>query len=207
MRETDEVEDVKHYFFPGRSITTDWMLKELDAPHEQIFVNFPAGEGNSPEFRAINPMGKVPVLVDGDTVVTETAAICAYLADKFDEKGFAPPPGSTERGKYYRYLFFTNVTLEPVLSLTAFGVALPDPTLAGWGDMPRAMATVESMTPEAGWAVGEQFTAADVVFGGWLDYSVRVKWMKASSKLAAYLERVRARPVYQATHAWPADLQ
>ncbi len=107
---------MKHYFYPGRSITTDWMLKELDAPHEQIFVDFPAGESTSPEFRAINPMCKVPALVDGDTVVTEVAAICAYLADKFPEKKFAPSPGSTERGKYYRYLFFTNVTLEPVLT-------------------------------------------------------------------------------------------
>ena len=68
--------------------------------------------------------------------------------------------------------------------------------------MPRAMATVESMTPEAGWAVGEQFTAADVIFGGWLDFSTRVNWMKASPKLEAYLERIRARPVYQATHDW-----
>ncbi len=198
---------MKHYFFPGRAITTDWMLKELDAPHEQIFVDFPGGEHNSPGFRAINPMGKVPVLVDGDTVVTETAAICAYLADKFPDKGLAPAPSSTERGKYYRYLFFTNVTLEPVLTLTALGISNPNPGQAGWGDMPRAMATVESMTPETGWAVGEQFTAADVVFGGWLDYSVRVNWMKASSKLGAYLERIRARPVYKATHEWPDDMK
>lgn len=89
---------MKHYFYPGRSYTTQWMLRELDAPHEEVFVDFPAGESVSPEFRAINPMCKVPALVDGDTVVTEVAAICAYLADKLPEKGFAPSPGSTERG-------------------------------------------------------------------------------------------------------------
>ena len=198
---------MKHYFFPGRSITTDWMLKELDAPHEQIFVDIPGGENHSPEFRAINPMGKVPVLVDGDTVVTETAAICAYLADKFAEKGFAPSLGSAERGRYYRYLFFTGNTLEPLLTLTASGVAHPDPRQAGWGDMPRVMATVESMTPDVGWAVGEQFTAADVVFGAWVDFSIRVNWMKASPKVAAYMERIRARPVYQATHAFPDNMK
>ena len=198
---------MKHYFYPGRSITTDWMLKELDAPHEQIVVDFPGGENDSPEFRAINPMGKVPVLVDGDTVVTETAAICAYLADKFAEKGFAPSPGSTARGKYYRYLFFTHVTLEPLLSVSQLGIEDIQPHNMGWGDMPRAMATVESMAPEAGWALGEQFTAADVVFGAWLDFSIRVNWMKASPKVAAYVERIGARPIYEATHEWPADMQ
>ncbi len=147
---------MKHYFNPrSRAATTDWMLKELDAPHEQIVIDFQAGEQNSPEYRAINPMGKVPALVDGDTVVTETAAICAYLADKFAEKGFAPPPGSTERGKYYRYLFFTHVTLEPLLSVSQLGIDDIQPHNMGWGDMPRAMATVESMTPEAGWALGD----------------------------------------------------
>ena len=198
---------MKHYFFPGRSITTDWMLKELDAPHEQIFVDIPGGENHSPEFRAINPMGKVPVLVDGDTVVTETAAICAYLADKFAEKGFAPSLGSAERGRYYRYLFFTGNTLEPLLTLTALEITHPDPGQAGWGDMPRVMAAVESMTPEVDWVIAEQFTAADVVFGGWLDFSLRVNWMQASPKVAAYVERIRARPVYKATHDWPDELQ
>ena len=198
---------MKHYYYLGRPCTTDWMLKELDAPHEQIVVDFPGGENNSPEFRAINPMGKVPVLVDGDVVVTETAAICAYLADKFADKGLAPPLGSTERGKYYRYLFFTHVTLEPLLSVSQLGIDDIQPHNMGWGDMPRAMATVESMTPEAGWALGEQFTAADVVFGSWLDFSIRVNWIKASSKVEAYVDRIGARPLYQATHAWPAHMK
>ncbi len=198
---------MKHYYYLGRPCTTDWMLKELDAPHEQIVVDFPGGENNSPEFRAINPMGKVPVLVDGDVVVTETAAICAYLADKFADKGLAPPLGSTERGKYYRYLFFTHVTLEPLLSVSQLGIDDIQPHNMGWGDMPRAMATVESMTPEAGWALGEQFTAADVVFGSWLDFSIRVNWIKASSKVEAYVDRIGARPLYRATHTWPAHMK
>ena len=85
---------MKHYFYPGRSITTDWMLKELDAPHEQIVVDFPGGENDSPEFRAINPMGKVPALVDGDTVVTETAAICAHPATRSSRNSRSPLSGS-----------------------------------------------------------------------------------------------------------------
>jgi len=191
---------MKHYFHPmSRGATTDWMLKELDALHEQILVDFRAGENDSPEYRAINPMGKVPALVDGDVVITEAAAICAYLADKFPEKGLAPPVGSAERGAYYRYLFFPGITLEPLLSFTRLGVKI-DPVSMGWGDMARGMATVESMTPSARWAMGEQFTAADVVFGGALAFFGGFKMMEASPKVAAYVERIKARPVYQETH-------
>ncbi len=193
---------MKHYFHPmSRGATTDWMLKELDAPHEQIVVDFMAGENNSPEYRAINPMGKVPTLVDGDAVVTEVAAICAYLADKFAEKGFAPPLNSTERARYYRYLFFPGTTLEPMFSVNQLGITDYEPQSVGWGDMERCMTTVESMTPETDWALGEHFTAADVVFGGTLDFSVQFGWVEQPSpKVAAYLKRIKARTAYQQTH-------
>ena len=193
---------MKHYCNPmSRAVTTIWMLAELDVPHEEILVDFMKGETQSPEYRAINPMGKVPTLVDGDTVVTEVAAICAYLADKFADKGMAPPLGSTERGAYYRYLFVPGTTLEPLFSLTALEIEHPNPASVGWGDLDRVLATVESMTPETDWALGKQFTAADVVFGGMLDFSMRFGWMEASPKVAAYVDRIRARPAYQATHA------
>ena len=192
---------MKHYCNPSsRAATTIWMLEELNVPHEQIVVDFAAGENQSAEYLAINPMGKVPALVDGDVVITEVAAICAYLADKFAHKGLAPPPDSTQRGSYYRYLFVPGTTLEPLFSLAAAGIVHPTPASVGWGDLPRVMATIESMTPEVGWALGNQFTTADVVFGGTLDFSVRFDWMKASPRVEAYVDRVRARPAYQATH-------
>jgi len=193
---------VKHYCHPNsRATTTIWMLEELDVPHEQIVIDFAANEHRSPEYLAVNPMGKVPALVNGDAVVTEAAAICAYLADKFPDKGLAPPPGSTERATSYRYLFLPGNTLEPLFSLTTLGITHPNPVAAGWGDMSRAMATVESMTPAAGWALGERFTAADVVFGGMLDFCMVFNWAQVSPKVAAYVGRIRERPAYQATHA------
>lgn len=192
---------MKHYCNPrSRAVSTLWMFEELGVPHEQVVVDFASGEMQSPEFRAINPMGKVPALVDGDVVVTEVAAICAYLADKFADKGLAPAPDSTERGAYYRYLFVPGTTIEPAFSLTTAGIAHPNPGSAGWGDPERVMAMVESMTPEVGWALGERFTAADVVFGGTLDFSMRFGWMEPSAKVVAYVERIRARPAYKATH-------
>jgi glutathione S-transferase len=105
---------MKHYYNAmSRAVTTHWMLTELGVEHEQIVVDFMKGETGTPEYRAINPMGKIPTLVDGDIIVTEVAAICAYLADKFPEKGLAPATDSSDRGSYYRYLFVPGTTLEP----------------------------------------------------------------------------------------------
>ncbi|MCA9716350.1 MAG: glutathione S-transferase family protein [Myxococcales bacterium] len=193
---------MKHYYHPmSRAVTTDWMLRELDAPHERCVVDYLAGDNAKPEYRAVNPMGKVPALVDGDTVVTETAAICAYLADKFIDKGLAPPLGSTARGQYYRYLFFSGTTLEPMFTVRHLGLTEYDARSVGWGDMPRCLATVESMTPARDWALGSQFTAADVVFGGTLDFAVQFGWLTdPSPKVAAYVQRIKARPAYRAAH-------
>ncbi|WP_101757227.1 glutathione S-transferase family protein [Oceanicoccus sp. KOV_DT_Chl] len=192
---------MKHYFNPiSRGITTDWMLKELGAQHQQIIIDFTVDDNNLSALRKINPMEKLPVLVDGGVVVTEVAAICAYLADKFPEKGLAPEIGSIERAAYYRYLFIAGNTIEPALSLAAAGIEHPDPKSAGWGDLPRVLSTVEAMTPETGWALGEKFTAADVVFGGLLDFSMVSNLIDASPKVAAYVARIRERPFYRETH-------
>ena len=192
---------MKHYYNSmSRALTTDWMLKELDVEHERIVIDIRAGEQNSPEYRAINPMGKVPSLVDGKTVITEAAAICAYLADKFADKGFAPSLDSPERGRYYRYLFFPGVTLEPLLSVTSLGVEDIKPHTMGWGDMPRALAAVEQMTPDSGWALGERFSTADVVLGGTLAFFCDFKLMKPSPKVGSYVERLKSRPAYKESH-------
>ena len=193
---------MKHYYNPmSRAVTTDWMLKELDAQHEQIIVDFTTDDNNLRDLRSINPMGKLPVLVDGGTVVTEVAAICAYLADKFPQKKLAPEPDSIDRAAYYRYLFVAGNTIEPAFTLSTSGLEHPEPRSAGWGDMPRVLATVEAMTPATGWALGEQFSAADVVFGGLLDFSMVFKWIDASPKVAAYVARIRQRPCYRESHA------
>ncbi len=190
---------MKHYYNPmSRAATTAWMLAELDAPHEQVLIEMPAGENAA--YREINPMGKVPALVDGDVLVTEAAAICAYLADRFPEKKLAPPTDSPERGRYYRYLFFPVVTLEPFLAVVSLGVDEWSPVSMGWGDRERVMATVEAMTPETGWALGESFTAADVTFGGALAFFSGFGMMEPTRRVSAYIDRIKARPAYQATH-------
>lgn len=197
---------MKHYFNPmSRATSTHWMLIELGVEHEQILVDFISGEGKTAEFRSINPMGKIPVLVDDDIVITEVAAICAYLADKYPEKGLAPLLDSKNRGKYYRYLFVPGTTLEPMFTFDSLEVDSYSPESAGFGDLERCLATIEAMTPESGWALGEQFTAADVVFGGTLDFAVQFGWLKSPSpKVASYVRRIKNRSAYKQSHdpAW-----
>jgi len=196
---------MKHYFNPiSRGVTTAWMFAELNVEHEDIVVDLRGSEQERLAYRAVNPMGKVPALVDGDVVVTEVAAICAYLADRFPDRGLAPEPGSRERGAYYRYLFVPGTTLEPVFSLASLDFEHPAPQSAGWGDVTRALATIEAMTPASDWALGKRFTAADVVFGGTLDSLIVLAGLEASPRVTAYVERLRSRPAYQATHAGSA---
>ena len=193
---------MKHYFNPmSRAVTTHWMLVELGVEHEQIMVDFMSGEGQTPEFREINPMGKIPTLVDGDVVVTETAAICAYLADKYPDKDMVPPPGSRERGTYYRYLFVPGTTLEPMFTFQTMDLGDYSAESVGFGDIERCLATIESMTPDQGWALGDHFTAADVVFGGALDTAIQLGWLQTpSAKVTAYVRRLKDRPGYKQSH-------
>lgn len=193
---------MKHYYHPmSRAVTTHWMLTELDAEYEQVVVDFTAGETSTPEYRAINPMGKIPALVDGDVVVTEAAAVCAYLADKYIDRGLAPPVGSVQRGRYYRYLFYPGAVLEPMFTFRQLKGVEVSPQSVGWGDPERCFATIESMTPEVDWVLGKQFTAADVVFGGTLDFAVQFGWIpQPTARVAAYVRRIKAREAYRLTH-------
>ncbi len=193
---------MKHYCNPmSRAMTSLWMFAELDVEPEQIFVDLQAGETATPEFRKINPMGKIPVLVDDGVVVTEVAAICAYLADKFPEKGFAPAVGSPARGKYYRYMFVPGTTIEPMFTVKSMNVGEYPAMSAGFGDLDRCLATIEEMTPDKDWVLGGDFTAADIVFGGTLDFFIQTGSLEQpTDKQRAYVRRLKDRPAYQKTH-------
>lgn len=192
---------MKHYFNPmSRAVTTDWMLKELNINYEQLDIDFSVNSPELLQLRQVNPMGKLPTLVDREVVITEVAAICAYLADKFPEKKLAPEINSVQRATYYRYLFIAGNTIEPALTLASCDIEHPNPATAGWGDITRVILTIESMVPKTGWALGEQFTAADVVFGGLLDSLVMFGSLSPSQKVSAYIDRLRQRLAYKEAH-------
>ena len=158
----------------SRARITRWMLEETGLPYEEVVLDF-GTTMKSPEYLAVNPMGKVPAIRHGDLVVTENAAICAYLADLVPEKGLAPPPGAPERGSYYRWLFFLAGPVESLLTAKEAG-ALADPRAAGYGseaDVLRGAPHVE-LDGRRQHLVGDRFTTADLLMAAFLGYYMMV---------------------------------
>ena len=172
-----------------------WMLEELEISYETEVMEY-GGSIKSPAYLAINPMGKVPAIRHGDTVVTEVAAICAYLADRFPERALAPAPDSAERGIYYRWLFHTAGPLEMALTVNAFGWEIDEQkaTSAGCGLHQTAIDTLEQAVSKAGpWLCGEQFTAADIVVASSLGFYMMFNMMEPTPIFEEYVKRAQAR--------------
>jgi glutathione S-transferase len=150
-----------------------WMLEEVGQPYRAEVLEY-AGSMKAPEYLAINPMGKVPALVHGDTIVTEAAAICAYLADVFPEAGLAPPPGSRLRGPYYRWLFFAAGPIEAANTNKTLGVVVPPERagMVGYGSHERTLATLEDQLKRSEHIAGDRFTAADVYVGSHIGFGM-----------------------------------
>lgn len=185
-----------------------WMLEELGVEYRTVVQDYGASM-KSPEYLAINPMGKVPALEHRGVVVTETAAICAYLADAFPEAGLAPAPGDPLRGRYYRWLFFAAGPVEAAVSANALGL-LPPPEKAGfvgYGSYGQTMATLEQAAASASpWLLGERFSAADVYVGAQVDFGLAFKSIPERPAFTAWVERLRARAAYQRAQALDAAL-
>ncbi|WP_227545952.1 glutathione S-transferase family protein [Marinobacter fonticola] len=153
----------------SRGRVVRWMLEELAIPYKTEIMSFGA-EMKTPDYLAINPMGKVPAIKHGDTVVTEVAAICTYLADRFPDKGLAPPVDSPERGPYYRWLFFMAGPFEMATTATAYDWRIDDSNVqaVGCGRLQDVIGSLEQALSTGAHICGEQFTAADVLVSSYL---------------------------------------
>ena len=169
------------------------MLEETGAPYDVQVMTF-GGSAKSADYLAVNPMGKVPALRHGDVVVTETAAICAYLADAFPDMGLAPP--LAERGAYYRWLFFAAgpfeaATYNKVLGLEAVG---DQEGMIGYGNLAKVLDTLAGVLAASPYVAGERFSAADVYLGANLDFDINVtKVVDARPVFVDYLARLNSR--------------
>ena len=170
-----------------------WMLEETGAPYEVRLIDFMKGAHKSPEYLAVNPMGKLPAISYRGHVVTECAAICAYLADVFPAAGLAPPP--LERASYYRWLFFAAGSLEYAIVDRILGRPAPErPGAIGYGTYADTMRTLEQALSAGPWLLGEQFSAADVYVGSQLSFGMLRKGVDPTPVLNDYVARCRARP-------------
>jgi glutathione S-transferase len=174
-----------------------WMLEELGQPYRTEVLEY-AGAMKAPAYLAINPMGKVPAITHGDTVVTECAAICAYLADAFPQAKMAPPPGDRQRAPYYRWLFFTAGPIEFAVSNKALGFAVPPERerMMGYGNVERALKTLEEAVSKSDYITGKSFSAADVYVGSHLNFNMMFGTIDKRPAFESYVARLAARPAF-----------
>lgn len=174
-----------------------WMLEEVGEPYETEILDF-ATTMKSERYLAINPMGKVPAIRHGDTVVTECAAICAYLADAFPAAGLAPAPGSSDRGPYYRWLFFAAGPLEAAVVNKALKFEVPPDKqgMAGFGSLERVLDTLESHLSARQFVAGDRFSAADLYLGAQLNWGMMFGTIDKRPAFQAYGGALAQRPAF-----------
>jgi glutathione S-transferase len=184
----------------SRAATVVWMLEEVGAEYELRFVDFMAGAHKGPDIVALNPMGKLPILSDGEQVVTEVAAIGLYLADRYALGRLAPQPDDPLRGTYLRWSLFAPSVIEPGAMAKVNGWTAK-PSQAGWGDYESMLKATEAAISGRDYLLGDTFSMADAIFGGTLRYMLRFKMLEERPAFAAYAERLAARPASQRADA------
>ena len=176
----------------SRARTVRWMLEETGLPYDSVQLDYGTSM-KAPEYRAINPMGKVPAIKHGDVVVTEVAAIVMYLADLVPEKNLAPPVGSPARGSYYRWISFM-APLEQLMVTKASGAALPDARMAGFGTEKDLLDTLEAALKDREYLAGDSFTAADLLVAAYVGWYLQFKLLEPRPAFVAFAERHQQRP-------------
>ncbi|MET3760118.1 glutathione S-transferase family protein [Sphingomonas sp. UYEF23] len=173
-----------------------WMLEEVGAPYETVVLDY-ATTMKGEAYRSINPMGKVPAIVHDGHVLTEGAAICAYLADAFPEAGLAPP--LSERADYYRWLFFAAGPVEHAVTNKSLGVTPTDDQqrMAGYGHFDLTVDVLEKAVSANPYIAGESFSAADVYAGSQVAWGVMFGSLPKRAAFEDYLGRILSRPAYK----------
>jgi glutathione S-transferase len=184
---------MKLYYNPkSRAAIAKWMLDECGVDYEIVPIDLEKREQKLPEFLKINPAGKLPALVDGDSRIFEGAAICLYLGDKFSEANLAPKIGAPERGRYLSLMVYSTSQLEPAMGDALLGIqALPQ---RGWTDFEAAKDVIERELGDGPYLFGNWFTAADVMIGSMFIWRRRFTGQLNRPKLEAYVDRLLARP-------------
>lgn len=189
---------MKLYWSPrSRAFTALWMMEEAGQPYERVLTDISTGAQKTAEYLAINPMGKVPALQDGDATMGEAAAICAYVAERYPQAKLAPPVGDPRRAKYLYWLFFGPSCIEPAIIQLFTKIQVPSST-AGWGEATQVFDVLDKALEQGPWLLGDDFSAADVGIGSGLNYAVRLfKMVPARPSFERYIDRCEARPAFQ----------
>lgn len=184
----------------SRAGTTVWMLEEVGVPYELRWVDILAGAQKQPDFLALNPMGKLPVITDGPVTVSEGAAIALYLGDRYSAGRLAPAADDPGRGTYLRWICFTPAVMEPAAAAKPSGGQF-NPGAVGWGTYETMVSATEVAIGKGPWLLGERFTLADTVLGGTLRFMLMFKMIDPKPAFGEYVARLEARPAFQRSAA------
>ena len=189
----DELVFYTHPMSRGRIVR--WMLEEVGQPYRTELLEYNTTM-KAPAYLAVNPMGKVPALRHGEVVVTECAAICAYLADAFPAAALAPAPADRLRGPWYRWLFFGAGPLEAAVTNKALGFSVPEgrERMAGYGHLADVLDTLEAAVSGRDYLVGDSFSAADVYLGSQIGWGLMFGTIEKRAAFEQYAARLSARP-------------
>lgn len=182
-----------------------WMLEEVGTPYDEVLLEYGTSMKDAP-YLAVNPMGKVPAIKHGDHVITECAAICAYLADCFPEAALAP--ALADRADYYRWLFFAAGPVESAVTNKAMGFVAPPEgqMMLGYGDLERVVDVLEGAVAGKSFIAGNRFSAADVYVGSQIDWGLQFGSFPARPSFEAYVMGLRGRDAYKRAKAIDAAL-
>jgi glutathione S-transferase len=190
-------EDLVLYTNPlSRGRIARWMLEEVGVPYRTEILQFGTTMKDE-RYKAVNPMGKVPTITHGKKTVTECAAICAYLADAFPNKGLAPSPA--DRADYYRWMFFAAGPLEAAVSNRALGFEVPHgrERMIGYGSHADVMDALEMAVRTNPYIAGEKFSAADVYVGSQIGWGLQFGSIEKRPAFEQYFGRLALRDAYQ----------
>jgi glutathione S-transferase len=187
-----------HGATPSRSLTVHWMLEEVGEPYELLLVDFLKEENRAPEYLAINPLGQVPAVLHDGALITETAAICCYLADAFPKANLAVPIGSSLRGPYLRWIFFATTCLEPLILEKIYDRSPLEFSMTGWLNPTNVLNVLAEAVKDRPFIVGDQFTAADLMVGSTLNWGMNIVGaMEPRAEFNEYCNRLEKRPARQ----------
>src|SRR6201994_4332419 len=147
-----------------RSFSALWLMEETGKPYERVLTDISAGAQKKPEYLAINPMGKVPALKDGEATLAEAAAICAYVAERCPDAKLAPPVGDPLRARYLYWLFFAPGCIEPAMVQISTKLEMSS-VAAGWGEASRVFDVLDNALAKGPWILGGDFSAAHIAVG------------------------------------------
>lgn len=189
-----------HYAPRTRSLTALWLLEELGQPYELNSFDIMTGHHRKAEHMALNPMGKVPVVVDGETPVSELGAIAIYLADRYPDAGLSPAIDAPERAAFLRWCFFSSAIIEPALGEKFFKWEVPSSQVA-WGSFDRMLEALKLGLESGPWLLGDTFSAADVLIGAAVRFGIMFGAFDKEAPFTDYVARATARPAFQRAEA------